>query len=544
MELLGKFFVWIGVGVLKLCDAIFHLFKVLAGIVPIATKNGSRTNILSFFTSGSTINKTFALIFMIAIAIGAIFTMLSLAKNAITLKKTQEKILGQYIGSIIATIVCFIALIVIFIVVGQVLTLIDEAFKLGSNASSDSTPGSQIMELLVQQAEENMNIAPSVYETRRTDHPIIFKGKSVTAITDEIMGLYKQNPYTGLEMIRQDFKTAPFGMSVYNNIRQFFPYAILLVTAFTFLFCSFGAVFALCVRLFDIVFLQFAMPLCLASWAYDDGARFQMWRTTMFSKLVLAFGTIFAVNTFMILIPKIMEISIPGVKSSLTTSLFRIFLVVCGGFTISSGQTLMARLLGTDASEARQMGGYLKHAVAGVGATAAFMKKARVAAGRGLFGKKSDPIASSIQGINEALHGGALGGLGGAAAGGIGSMLGGGNSSPKSFTGRTPYNPMKFKGRERGTGLIARGAQMFNRIGRIVGGDKFVQGWDNFKQDLGGNIESFKGEVANFGDSWMKKGGILGLGRKKENGVLDMGATDFAKNGNPYVLNKINKDGN
>ena len=350
MELLGKFFVWVGVGVLKLCDAIFYLFKVLAGIIPIAKKDGPKMDILTFFTSGNTIVKTFTLIFMVSIAIGLIFTVFSLAKNAVTLKKTQEKIMAQYMASIVGTLVCAAMLTVIFVIVGQILGLIDQAFNLGSGAKGQST-GARIMELLVQQAEENMGLDPAVIKERQTNHKIIFEGKSVSQITDEIMGLYKQNNYTGLENIKKDFQDLPFGLGAYKTIRQFFPYAILLVTGFTFLFCSFGAVFALCVRLFDIVFLYFSMPLCLASWAYDDGARFQMWRTTMFSKLVLAFGTIFAVNTFTILIPKIMEINLPDVKNTLIISLFRIFLVVCGGFTISSGQTLMARLLGTDASE-------------------------------------------------------------------------------------------------------------------------------------------------------------------------------------------------
>ena len=169
------------------------------------------------------------------------------------------------------------------------------------------------------------------------------------------------------------------------------------------------------------------------------------------------------------------------------------------------------------------------------------MKKASAAAKNGLFGKKSDPIGTSLKGINEALRGGAIGGLGGMAAGGIGGMMGGGGaSSPhKTFTGRNPYNPMKFRSRERGTGLIAKGAQAFNTLGRIMGGDKFIQGWNNFKSDVGAGLNNFKGKVAHLGDSWMKKGGVLGLFNKK-NDLDSMKATDFAKNGNPYVLNKRN----
>lgn len=51
-----------------------------------------------------------------------------------------------------------------------------------------------------------------------------------------------------------------------------------------------------------------------------------------------------------------------------------------------------------------------------------------------------------------------------------------GAMNPKTtFTGRTPYQPMKFKNRQEGTGLIAGLAKAYNTAERILGGDSFIK---------------------------------------------------------------------
>ena len=544
MRLLGKFFVWVGVEVLKLCDLIYDLFRVLAGISPVVDKDGNKSDILSFFGANKTVSRIFAYLLLMSILIGAIFMIISLIKNVVTLKKTSAKVVSQYMWSVLGAILCFAALLVIFGIIGQILALVDEAFRLGGNFENQ-TPGERIMELLVRQAEDNMEgVSETIISDRRKRLPIKFKtddGKNIPIVTivNNIMGIYPKS-IIGLEKVEMKFDTFPFKIEAFHLIRDLFPYGVLLVAAFTLLFCSFGALFALCIRLFDIVFLQFAMPLCMASWAYDDGARFKMWTQTMFSKLVLAFGTIFAVNTFMVFIPRIMELQIPK-ASPAVNSLFRIFLVVCGGFTISSGQTLFARLIGTDASEARQMGGYLKHAVAGVGATIGTMKKGSQMLKNGLLGKKEDPIGTALGNISKAITGGALGG------GIAGGMLGGGGATqdPKTtFTGRTPYQPMKFKNRQEGTGLIAGLAKAYNTAGRILGGDTFIKGHADNMALLKTFGKGVRDDAASVGDKFMANSGLIGMATRVAGAPFgikvpkDEKATAFAK-GQDYMPNSL-----
>lgn len=56
-----------------------------------------------------------------------------------------------------------------------------------------------------------------------------------------------------------------------------------------------------------------------------------------------------------------------------------------------------------------------------------------------------------------------------------GDGLGGAMDPKTTFTGRIPYQPMKFKNRQEGTGLIAGLAKAYNIAGRILGGDTFIK---------------------------------------------------------------------
>lgn len=145
-----------------------------------------------------------------------------------------------------------------------------------------------------------------------------------------------------------------------------------------------SALLGLVKRLFDIVLLFIVLPGISATIPLDDGAKFKLWRETVISKLFLAYGSVFAVTVFYIVAPSLWGVTIAGGSSILNTVL-RMVLICGGALTISGGQVLFARLLGTSAEENREMmsavGGLARtgRAVAGVGGFA----------GRALFGKKN-----------------------------------------------------------------------------------------------------------------------------------------------------------
>lgn len=106
-------------------------------------------------------------------------------------------------------------------------------------------------------------------------------------------------------------------------------------------------------RLYDLVILFLALPLMAATIPLDDGVKFKLWRETVISKVVLAYGAVFAICVFMLVAPQITDITIAG--SAFVNNVFRIFLICGGALTISGGQLLFARLIGGSAEESREM---------------------------------------------------------------------------------------------------------------------------------------------------------------------------------------------
>lgn len=207
-----------------------------------------------------------------------------------------------------------------------------------------------------------------------------------------------------------------------------FNYFIAYLCAIVLLVALIGATFGLVKRLFDIVILFITLPGIVATIPLDDGAKFKLWRETVISKVFLAFGTIIAVNVFTIVAPQIWGINLS--TSGMYVNMLLKAVLICGGaLTISGGQLLFARLLGTSAEESREMGQSARTLMGGAMTGLGITK----AAGRGLFGYRN----ASGQRVGGLIKGGA--GVAAAVAGGVVNALGGaiaGQAYKSSAVGR------------------------------------------------------------------------------------------------------------
>ena len=128
-------------------------------------------------------------------------------------------------------------------------------------------------------------------------------------------------------------------------------------------------------RIYDIVILFLSLPLIVSTIPLDDGARFKVWRETVISKVILAYGAVFAVNVFMTMVPIITTLHI--------TKIMKMILVVGGGLSISGGMLLFARLFGTDAAESRDMAQSARTLLAGAATGMAGIKGTLAGAKKG-----------------------------------------------------------------------------------------------------------------------------------------------------------------
>ncbi|MCM1404633.1 MAG: hypothetical protein NC133_04015 [Prevotella sp.] len=176
-----------------------------------------------------------------------------------------------------------------------------------------------------------------------TEYGIKQKGIPGWSILDEdadsIMGDYsKPWPY-----IIPDHNKQNGGLIYWGSFNFILGY----VTAVIVLIAVISACLGLVKRLYDLVILFLSLPLIASTIPLDDGARFKVWRETVISKVILAYGAVFAVNTFIIMAPIISTLHV--------TKIIKMVLLVGGGLSINGGMLLFARIFGTDAAESREM---------------------------------------------------------------------------------------------------------------------------------------------------------------------------------------------
>lgn len=123
------------------------------------------------------------------------------------------------------------------------------------------------------------------------------------------------------------------------------------------------AVLNLAKRVYEIIFMYFVMPMSMSTLPLDDGARFKTWRETFITKIVIAYGTVFSVNIFVLLLPLITRMRIDEV-GGFGNSMFVIFMIVGGAMVIPAGQALFCKLFG-QADDMHAGGNFLRSAFYG-----------------------------------------------------------------------------------------------------------------------------------------------------------------------------------
>ena len=379
--------------VLQLVDDIFGIFRQLAGIDNVGVA-GEETDIISVFLNSPLITKVFFGILVVAIVVCAISMIVAIVKHFINMnggeRKSIAKISGQGLGTIFITLAMagimisgiFIANTLlqdvsdIFNVEGQ--TLSNEIFKnsVGGYTIADpiyDDPSTNLItetkENPVWQVDENGDfvldedgnkVAKVFGYTYRQSAESGWAREDINNFyvenesADSIFGTRSKN-IIGLE----DSSKSPKGdywleLGSFNYVVGYFSAIIILVAVAS-------ACLGLIKRLYDIVILFLSLPLIVSTIPLDDGARFKVWRETVISKVVIAYGAVFAVNVFLLMIPIIGTFE--------DAAILKMLLMVGGGLSISGGILLFARLFGTDAAESRDLAQSARTLLAGTMAT-------------------------------------------------------------------------------------------------------------------------------------------------------------------------------
>ena len=375
-----KILMWLQIGLSRLVDMVMQLFSVFSGIEAIKA-DGKEESLLLYFIGNPTVIKVFWAIFIIGVFCVFLFTAISIVKNMVVIKKTVAQILGKMIISIFSMVVVVMCLFGFIFGANCVLAEIDVAF----NQGSELTIGQQLFDASIDAdawadpayADEDENgISQGMKEIFGTDNNGNISKDWDGVTPDRIFGKYKTS-WVGLE---DDSDEGNLKQAAIIKINEY-DFFIGLPSSIIIAIVLFVSVMGLITRLYDLVFIFLTSPLVMSTLPLDDGAKFKLWRETAISKTLLAYGTVFSVNIYIIMMPLINKLEIPG-RNTLTT-LMHVLLIICGALTISNGQVFFARLLGTDAQESRQAAHGMRTMFAGVmGTTRAVKGAARMTFGQ------------------------------------------------------------------------------------------------------------------------------------------------------------------
>lgn len=321
-------FLWL----LKLVDGLMEIFSAISGITDVTYK-GEKVNIIEFLAGDSTVNTIFWCIFILAIGLTCIFTIAALIKNMINSQRNVSTIVGKFFLALLGTMAMLTVLFLIILISNSLLVLVSQVFQIGnttklSSALFNACAGDWINGYSVSEFDISRLGVKEIFGDYTTGFVFPDKWKYNGMVNPEKF-LYLPSLIAGVAL------------------------AIALVVA----------VLNLAKRVYEIIFMYFVMPMSMSTLPLDDGARFKTWRETFITKIVIAYGTVFSVNIFVLLLPLITRMRIDEI-SGFGNSMFLIFMIVGGAMVIPAGQALFCKLFG-QADDMHAGGNFLRSAFYG-----------------------------------------------------------------------------------------------------------------------------------------------------------------------------------
>ena len=321
-------FLWL----LKLVDGLMEIFSAISGITDVTYK-GEKVNIIEFLAGDSTVNTIFWCIFILAIGLTCIFTIAALIKNMINSQRNVSTIVGKFFLALLGTMAMLTVLFLIILISNSLLVLISQIFQIGNTTKLSSA-------LFNACAGDWINgYSVSEFDISRLGVKEIFGDYTTGFVFPDAWR------YTG--MVNPDK----------------FLYLPSLIAGIALAIALVVAVLNLAKRVYEIIFMYFVMPMSMSTLPLDDGARFKTWRETFITKIVIAYGTVFSVNIFVLLLPLITRMRIDEI-SGFGNSMFLIFMIVGGAMVIPAGQALFCKLFG-QADDMHAGGNFLRSAFYG-----------------------------------------------------------------------------------------------------------------------------------------------------------------------------------
>lgn len=123
-------------------------------------------------------------------------------------------------------------------------------------------------------------------------------------------------------------------------------------------------------RAISIVILFIVSPFSISSSVLDGGARFKLWRDQVMIKFIMGYGTIIAINIYILVVGAIIPDSVVFFDNSFLNNLMKILIIIGGALSMKRSMSLIGNLVSSGAGtqeirEAAMGRGAIMHALGG-----------------------------------------------------------------------------------------------------------------------------------------------------------------------------------
>jgi hypothetical protein len=304
-------------------DFIVETFYKLSGLEAVSV-DGKETDLLSHFIQTPAIRTAFLGVFLVGVILLCVFVIIAIIRSECAdrqHKKTKGQILVKAGQSFIIFLIIPLLLAAGILLTNTVMNAINGSMLVGVGGAGHTSFGGQIL-------------ATSGYNA--------FIGSAGERAEIERKFITGELDYTNLSVVKQyyDLSDMNFFIGIFSGL--------ILVVMFALAALRFVQ------RLFDVILLYVISPVSVATIPLDDGARFKLWREMLISKVLSAYGIIFAMNLFFLIVPQINGIQFfsNGFQNGLISLLF----IIGGAFAVTKAYMVIAQLTGSNAGaqEAQQ----------------------------------------------------------------------------------------------------------------------------------------------------------------------------------------------
>ena len=126
-ELCLQLFLWL----LQLIDGLMEIFSAISGVTNV-NYHGQSVNIIEFLAGDSTVMTIFWCIFILAVGLTCIFTIVGLVKNMIANNRNVSTIVGKFFLALLGTMAMLAVVFLGILIANSLLQLLAKIFQISN----------------------------------------------------------------------------------------------------------------------------------------------------------------------------------------------------------------------------------------------------------------------------------------------------------------------------------------------------------------------------------------------------------------------------